>query len=461
MQKSHTEIRVSDGAGGMRSVVDLRFAETSWPIELTIPSKNAESWMANVRAEMEKRGWNSSGLSQLEAAESSGTHSIYTANGPSPPMLQLIWERPRDGTLRVRARPDGTPTMPLQLAENFIGAVNERVRARVMDRAHKWELLTYQGLPWRGELWLTDDLRLGPPSLFPNSLNGPQIVIVDAMVDGIGSAGITTNFQACIAHVRIFLAIALGMHTTPVRLEDGWVAEFDDERHPIACSLRSVGYWEIGPPRAFPTRGVHPPVTHEHVQRPGLGRSGIWPDMKDRWVPSDIEDLWKTFHGLPPSKREQLLQAGNAYLIANSMWPDQRTAYAVFLVVACEALKPTGKRHDRLNVYDIVASLVSIADAQHLRGLSVHPQKVRNQHVHRGKLAANELLPMFMNDDFRDPSFDEMLTDLTKLCRTCLVEWLRCKGAYRVVRLPRDKPNWYRSAFRFIAQTLLRFGRAR
>jgi hypothetical protein len=47
-------------------------------------------------------------------------------------------------------------------------------------------------------------------------------------------------------------------------------------------------------------------------------------------------------------------------------------------------------------------------------------------------------LPIFMHDHFRDPSFDEMLRVLSRVTRLCLVEWLRCGGEFRVVRLPRD-----------------------
>jgi hypothetical protein len=161
--------------------------------------------------------------------------------------------------------------------------------------------------------------------------------------------------------------------------------------------------------------------------------------MHEEWVPNDIEQLWSSFVRLSKPKREHLLRAGNAYLIAQSMWPDQRTAYAAFLVVACEALKPTGRRYDSMNAYDVIASLVSTGDAQQLRQLSLHPQKVRSEHLHRGKLSAGELFPMLMHDHFKDPSFDEMHRILSVICRICLIEWLRCEGGYKVIRLGREK----------------------
>jgi hypothetical protein len=436
-QKSNAQIHVADGAGGMRPVADLRFDDGQWPIELVIPGKDAETWMAHVRAEMEERGWNSSGLSQIDAAENSGTLSVHAASGPTPPTLHIVWEKRRDAALRVRARPDGSPMLSLDLAREFIDTVNERVRKRITARAHRWDLLTYHGLPWRGELWLADDLRLGPPSRFPDALLGPQVVVVDAIVEGIGYQGITASFQTRMRELQMLLGIVLGIYATPVRPELGWVGQFDEQGLPTGCTIQSIGYWEVGPPRTFPIKGSCTPVPREVAARPGLGRSGVCPDMHERWVPADIEELWRALTALPTAQREQFLHAANAYLIAGSMWPNQRTAYAAFLVVACEALKPTGKRYDRLNIYDVVASLVSASEAQRLRELSVHPQKVRSQHVHRGKLLAGELLPILAHEDFTDPSFDEMLGDLSTICRVCLIEWLRCKGKYHVVRLPR------------------------
>ena len=438
-QKPSAKIQVADGAGGMRPVIDHRFEAGPWLIELVIPTKDAKTWMAHLNAERQERSWSSSGISQIDADENSGTLSVHAANGPSPPTLHIVWEKPRGADLFVRARPSGSPIMSADLAREFIDAVNERVRKGIIDRAHRWDMLTYQGLPWRGELWLGDDIRLGPPSRFPDALLGPQAVIIDAMVDGIGHAGITANFQTSVRELRIFLGVALGIFATPVRPELGWVAQFDEQGRPTACTMQSVGYWEVGPSRTFPARGSSPPVPREAVVRPDLGRVGIEPDMRERWVPADIEEIWRTFTRLSTSKREHFLRAGNAYLIARSMWPDQRTVHAVFLVVACEALKPSGKRYDGANIYDVVASLVNRSEGELLRGLLVAPQRVRSKHVHRGYLASDELLPALIHSPFQDPSFDEMISELSRVSRVCLIEWLRCSGDYKLVYLSRGK----------------------
>lgn len=440
-QKPSTQIHVADGTGGMRPVLDHRFEAGPWPIEFVIPTKDADSWMAHLDAEMKERGWSASGISQIDVEENSGTLSVHVANGPSPPTLHIVWEKPRGADLCVKARPDGNPIIAVDLAREFIDAINKRAQERITARAHRWDMLTYEGLPWRGELWLGDDIRLGPPSRCPDALIGPQVVIIDAMVEGIGPTGIAANFQTRIQELRIFLGIVLEICAKPVRPKHGWVAQFDEHGRPTACTLQSTGYWEVGPPRTFPVKGSCPPVPREAVTRPGTGRTGIWPDMSEEWVPADVEELWRAFTALPAAKRENLLHAGNAYLIARSMWPDQRTAYAAFLVVACEALKPTGKRYDKLNVYDVVASLLSPSEAERLRKHSAPPQQVRSKHLHRGELAAGELLPILIQDYFADPSFDEMLGELSRVCRVCLIEWLRRRGEYVVVRASRPKPG--------------------
>lgn len=439
-QKPSALIHVADGAGGMRAVSDLRFDTGHWPIEFVVPAEDASTWMAHLRAESQDRGWSASGISQIDAVANSGTQSLQTTSGPDAPALHMVWERPRNEALHVKARPDGSPLLSLELAAAFFEAVNERVRKGVTAREHRRELLTYRGLPWRGELWLTDDLRLGPPSRFPEALIGPQIIVVDAMVDGIGSSGIMANFEALLSELRIFLGVVLGMSPTRVRPEFGWVTELDEHLRLTNCTMRWVGYCEIGSPHTFPNRSAaSAPVARETVERPGLGRRGIASDMSQQWVPHDTEELWRSFRALSADQREVFLCAGNAYLIGRSMWPDQRTAYAAFLVVACEALKPRGKRHDRMNIYDVIASVVGIDDAQRLRDLSFHPQKVRSDHLHRGALLSEELLPMVMHDDFRDPSFSEMLDALTTTCRVCLIDWLRLGGQFTPVFLSRAR----------------------
>jgi len=328
----------------------------------------------------------------------------------------------------------------LEATIDFLNATGERQRARKTLRAHRWALLAYDGLPWRGELWLDADHRLGPPSKHPtDALMGPQTIIVDAMIEGVGHQGVNANFQRRLYEIRVFLSVVLGLNTEIGKWERGWACEMEEPFRVKDCKLGWVGYVETSKTTGFPSVGDAPPIEKRQASRPGLGPYGIWPDMHEQWVPADIEELWRRFTALPTPKQDHFLRAGNAHLIAQSMWPDQQTAYAAFMVVACEALKPSGKRYDRLNLYDVVASLLDSDEAERLRKHSAPPQQVRSKHLHRGELVAGELLPILIGDYFADPTFREMLRELARVCRTCLIEWLRCGGEYKLERSAKPK----------------------
>ena len=357
-------------------------------------------------------------------------------------MLAIAWEKLRDKGLIVRAAVSSDPELLIEVAREFFAAVDARVTSNTVLREHRRAWLTYDVLPWRGELWLDHDLRLGPPSKHPDTLFGPQIVVVDAMVEGIGFQGVNAAFATKLTHLRIFLGVVLGGHFEVMKLSNGWMCETDEEGHFIGCRVATLGYVETASAPGFPIVGSAPVIERRAVARPGIGTLGvtigICADMTERWVPEDIEALWALFSSLSDDKREQFVKAGNAYLIAQSLWPEQRTAHASFLVVACEALKPIGRRFNGMNVYDVVESLVGAGAGESLRTLSVRPQAVRSDHFHRGDLLAGELGALLLSDPFHDPSFDEMLGALATHARVCLIEWLRCSGEYPLLKLPRS-----------------------
>ena len=68
-EKPRAQIMVADGEGGMRAVEDHRFDEGPWPLDFTVPAKDAEAWMAHLRAETEVRGWNASGIGRASCRE--------------------------------------------------------------------------------------------------------------------------------------------------------------------------------------------------------------------------------------------------------------------------------------------------------------------------------------------------------------------------------------------------------
>jgi hypothetical protein len=439
-QKSSATVSVADGAGGLRLVVDHRFDADGWPISVSIRAADAEKWMAYLDAELTARGWSSSGIGQIDVQENSGSLTVQLGLGQASSAIDVVWEKTRGGDLNIRARPGGDPTASLELVHELFAKVADRLRTGLTDLEHRRTWLVYDGLAWNGEIWLTDALRLGPPSRFPDSLFGPQVVIVDAIVEGIGSHGLSAKFQQMLREIRLFLSPVLGLHVRNVQSELDWVPDINERNEYVDCRLRPIGYVEIGAPPEFPMRGSAPPITLETVARPGLGRRGIWlgEDRAQR-IPHDIEELWRSFVGLPDLLKQQFLNACNAYDIAQSLWPAHQTAYATFLVVACEALKPAGKGHEKANMYDVVRSLIDAPTAQTLRGLRPAPQGVRNQHLHRGALAVDEIAPLLFGDPFQDPSFREMIAALSPLTRVCLIEWLRRGGKYKVSGLTRSE----------------------
>lgn len=452
------QILTADGAGGMRAVSDHRFDAGAWPVEFIVPGHEATQWMAHLHAECETRGWQSGGMSQVDAAESSGSLSLHSAPGAAPPTIEITWDKARDKALRVRARTGGNPAAPVHLAREFLSAVDERLRRNTTLRVHRRAYLKYEVLPWRGELWLGCDLRLGPPSKHPSAMFGHQIVVVDAMVEGIGGQGVNAQFQRTLTELRVFLSAVLGSLFEVDEWREGWVYEADQAGRITDCRLAHLGYAEVASEPCFPLVGSLPPVPRRTISRPGLGTGGIGADTTERWVPDDIEQLWGTFRALSADKRDHFMKAGNAHLIAQTMWPAQRTAHASFLVVACEALKPRGRSSHGMNVYDVVESLCGVGAGTTLRSLAVAPQQVRSEHFHRGELLDDELGALMLSDPFMDPSFDNMLRTLSTATWVCLIEWLRCGGKYKVLRIPRDKPRQRWSVF---ASNVLRWLKAR
>ena len=84
------------------------------------------------------------------------------------------------------------------------------VRGETAQIFRAWHLY-YEGLPWRGELWLDETLRLGPPSrLHERSLIGPRIIIVNQYVNAIDIWHAQTAFSVNLRELSVFLSVVLG-----------------------------------------------------------------------------------------------------------------------------------------------------------------------------------------------------------------------------------------------------------
>ena len=161
--KPKAAIMVADGAGGMVQVQDRRFEMGDWPIRFEVPKEQADTWLRYLYAECERRRWSSGGIGQLEARENSGSITV-NIGGAAKPQLAVVWERKRGGPIKVRARSAGVPEFPLVEAEEFFSQVNDRCRSGVTEPVYRRGQLQFDGLAWRGEFWLDDTVRLGPPT---------------------------------------------------------------------------------------------------------------------------------------------------------------------------------------------------------------------------------------------------------------------------------------------------------
>lgn len=208
--KPKSIVSVADGTGGMMNVEDRRFEKGEWPIGFEVPTEReqADRWTRYLQAECHRRGWGSSSLGQLERAENSGTITIAAAGKT---YLHIVWEQRRDGPIKVCARPTLPSEFPLAEAVQFFNEVNERCRLGVTEPIYARGTLQYDGMAWRGELWLDDNIRLGPPSLQDEiAILGPRIVHVDAMLDCVGESDVVYVRHQMLEEISAFLSVVTG-----------------------------------------------------------------------------------------------------------------------------------------------------------------------------------------------------------------------------------------------------------
>jgi hypothetical protein len=216
--KSKAILRVADGAGGMMEIKDRRFENGNWPVkfEVRVEQEQADRWPRYLTAACHRRSWASSALGQLERAENSGTITV-TAN--AKPQLDIIWERKRDRPMKVRARLASSSDLELSEAERFFSEVNDSCGSAVTEPIYVRGTLQYDdGLAWRGELWLDDKTRLGPPSLQDETaVIGVRVVHVDAILECIGEPDVAYARQQMLLEVSAFLSVVM---KKAVRLPD-------------------------------------------------------------------------------------------------------------------------------------------------------------------------------------------------------------------------------------------------
>ncbi len=414
-KKAKAIFSAADGTGGMTDVKDRRFESGDWPIHFDVPNDEADTWLRYFAAECTRRGWTCPSIAQQDVKENSGSITVNT--GPGQPQLAVIWERKRGGPIKVKARSAGTPVFSLDQANEFFERVNEISRAGIVAEFHRVGLLCYERLPWRGELWLNDNLRLGPPSQQDETCQvRPRIVIVNAQVKGIDGFHASSVFQKALRELSVFLTVVMGGHVqeAPNSRRD-WTWSFDAESGVTKCELGNIGYLELPWPTEMPTRGQIPPVPLKAVERPDFSPRGIEPEETEQGLPEDIVDLWQAFEALPPELRNQFLQVGSMWQLGLSLGHKYETARFAYMVAACEALKPQDPKFRDHNIYPVVDALLGKPTADSLRQ-KFQPHDVRSAHFHSGAFRGSEFAEHATLSTFWDPTFHDASSELYKIC---------------------------------------------
>jgi hypothetical protein len=438
--KSKAVMMASDGAGGMTQIHDRRFDKAEWPIRLVIDQQGqADTWFKYLSSECTARGWSSSVMAQLDSKENSGSCTVSNAGGGDSQLI-MVWERERNGPLLLRARTVGE--FPLTPAQDLIDRVTERCRAGVKERFYLRSQLCYEGLPWRGELWLSDKLRLGPPSKYDETaLIGPRSIMVDALVDGIDKMDAGAALGVLCRELSTFLSVVLRHNVALPRSGRAWT--FVDVLKPEQCEIRWLGYLEASSPTDMPGKGQVRPIPLEPVRRPDFSIHGLWPDDREMEPPADIASLWEAFSELDADRRRQFLQVASMWHLAISLGYDYQTTAFAWMVVATEALKPGEPLFRDHNIYEVVEGLLGKRVAAVLRKEGFRPQEVRNAHLHRGEFRGSEFVQHLMMSSFHDPTFDSAHRVLTDITQAAIIEWLRRGGVFTMPSRNRSK-NWRR-----------------
>ena len=58
------------------------------------------------------------------------------------------------------------------------------------------------------------------------------------------------------------------------------------------------------------------------------------------------------------------------------------------------------------------------------------PQRVRNDHLHRGEFFGSEFIPQAMMSTYRDPTFEMAARTSSQISQAVFIEWLRRGGLY-------------------------------
>ena len=206
--------------------------------------------------------------------------------------------------------------------------------------------------------------------------------MVDAVVDCISQRQLGHVYRPLIEELAAFLSVVTGTLFRVPRQRQVWT--WTPTVQGPDCSVRQLGYVETANRPSMPARGTSLPVPVGPV------------DMteEEMTVPQDTVNLWEKYRALTGDRRRQFLAAASKSQEAMLYWSEERgTASFASMVVACEALKPPDPLYSEHNIYDVVDALLGKEAGERLRTQlfdpkvhpKLHPQFIRNAHLHRGE----------------------------------------------------------------------------
>jgi hypothetical protein len=252
---------------------------------------------------------------------------------------------------------------------------------------YRWGIIEYDGRAWRGELWLTDSLRLGPPSTqYQQTVFGPRAVVVDAVLDCISRGHSVRALGQLLEELSAFLSVLTGSLFQVPQNRQTWTWEITRQR--TVSSVRTLGYIENAEHRGMPAPGTCPPVPlapRAETEEQEAARSII---QEEQAMPEDAVALWAQYRALTADRQQQFLAAASKLQEALLHWSQRGAASFTSMVVACEALKPAEPLYSEHNIYDVIEALLGKQVAERLRTRlfdqkvhpRIHPQPVAAVH---------------------------------------------------------------------------------
>jgi hypothetical protein len=427
-----------------------------WPIQLQVSKENADTWMKYLSAACTQRGWELRGFAEQRQKEARGIIKIVKQTAV---LSTLRWERKRPGTMSVRGRSEVPSELPLSDLQALCERVTERCAAQEAQEFFHWACIEYHGLPWRGELWLENMLRLGPPTKGNETTTiSPRAVLVSALVKGVDRTDAWYVFEKSLRELCAFLSVIMATHVGYPHQARAWTWKIGTDGTPMS-EVRNLGYLEEHEPSQMPAPGTYPlplyPVTRPHEVTRGTRLIDT-----EIALPGDVLDLWGNYRALEDRQRSKFLQAAAKWQEALLHWEDRSTLSFALMVVACEALKPSDRQFNDHKIDDLVEALLGASTAAHLKQDWFRAHHVRSVHLHLGEFRGLEFDLLHRPGRFYDPTFDLARDELFKITNAAIIEWLRRRGTFTLplVIRPMTIRRWMRKNVSFLLPIVLVIG---